>query len=258
MSEKYRDYEHDSGRKSRVRIEKGKELGKGSNSSVHEVKARVRVGEDKKVLGTLVMKKYKRAPEDMTPAELARNSLQNYELLKRLGFPVPSTYRLDQETNRILMTNVNLLHPDSISLTSSDTEMPEDFSLRTVSNFEQVVHEAIHCAELATANNIEIAGDAYTLTVPRTGEGPAQLFLTDLETVRVVPDSRTDLLANVKTNNIEQAQEFFYEYVIERYIQEEFKAPYCRTLGRLFGEYKARHGMRETEIDEILKIYLSP
>jgi hypothetical protein len=258
MSEKYRGYENSAGRRSEVRIEKKEKMGEGAMGVVHEVKARIRHEGQKKEIESLVLKKYK-ADEGIEMArEHARISLKSYAALKSLNFPVPPTYRLDKETNRILMTNIHVLHPDSIAVTTSKTEGREGYFIKEISNFEAIVHEVLEYAEAATANEIFIGADAYTLTIPRSGSGEAQLFFTDLETVFTRDEMSDWTLGHLRQTNLDRAQEFLFEHVVQQHIPAENRKPYLESIGRIFGARRASLNIRENAIDKELKKIIEP
>ncbi len=257
MGEGFANFEKNSGKKARVQIEKGKKLGEGSTANVHEVKATVLRNEKTREISTLVEKQYKDewifVDDRKLTAEQAEISMQNYELLKRLHFPVPPTYRIDREKNRIVMTNVGKLYPDSVSITASDGEVDHTF-IEEISNIKDIVSEIIEYADGASLNGIELGADAYNLAVPRSGKGEARLFITDLENI-MVHGSGSDAPKELREHNIEEALEFLYDYVLVKHVREEVRQPYLAVLGKAFSEKKRILGIQPRHTDEILKQY---
>jgi|GEM_PF-1628141 len=244
MAEGFGNFENTSGRKSRVRIEEGEKLGEGSMAEVHEVNARVQSADKERKMSTLVVKKYR---DDLKLAdEAAERSLKNYEHLKRLNFPVPPTYRLDRENKRILMTNLKTLFPNSVNISTSQSEEAKGFFIDHLSNLEDITRKMLYYAETAAAHGIDLGFDAYNLIVPKSGTGEGRIYFTDLEMIDKVENNSEDEKRQVLRENIKCAKEFLETFVVLEHVQETDRAQYLSTIASIFNERKQQLGLSDS------------
>ncbi|HEX7018337.1 MAG TPA: hypothetical protein VF209_05535 [Patescibacteria group bacterium] len=141
---------------------------------------------------------------------------QKYLRLKKLGLPVLPTFRIDQEKNSLLMTNLSnyKIYDNYHHLTSDERE--------EVKNIDQVSQQVREIAIKAydNGNGVILSYDAYTLIV--NDQGHAEIKLVDLGFGSfLLTDGKTsEGLRWTEAEALHEANDFVYE-IIEGHAGEQ-------------------------------------
>lgn len=113
----------------------------------------------------------------------AQHAFESYTRLKELGLKVPPTYRLDQDNNRILMTDYNLNGSAALSA-SSNNEHVKNLKIEHVNNLEYIKRELERQCFLAANEKIRLPIDAFFFLVNTAGgEVDMDFVIGDLDLI---------------------------------------------------------------------------
>ncbi len=197
MTDKHRDLgvsnyiRHDRKRGADVHILQKDNIGQGSYGTVYEVEAEV--GGKKR---TMALKDY---TEGMAPVytmsdqmfkEQAQRALARYGLAKKAGLKVFSTYRLEENGTRILMTNGN---DDTFCLASNSETRFKELSIAHIEKFDDLVASIFAQAVLAGEKGmIFTENDIFFFLISKTDTSKIDFVLQDFDTIDVVRKPTND------------------------------------------------------------------
>ncbi len=190
---------HDA-RSSELSIVNERKIGSGADADAYEATIDV---EGKQAM--MVIKKFRPdpnfGPEKAAKRirELVERSLTNYEVLKKNGFKVFTTYRKNEDSTNILMTNgTNNEFICLGGLTPGNTSEHQGEVVEDITNFKEVVDIVFSEAERAAHAGITIPFDTYFFSIDRTTHSKLEYVLGDLEGVRSKGNPGLALLKNVQ------------------------------------------------------------
>lgn len=164
--------------------------------------AEVSVGSHKK---TFVIKKFKDAL-GKTAEQNARNAMQNYDVAKKAGLEVFTTYRLGDDEESILMTNGTtdkfVCIGTNVDSPQADDLLGEKIDDVDEEDFYNFVDSVLGQAVIAGDNNISLHGDAFLYFVDRETGTKLDFVIGDLDNVS---KGRTYAHANGLKRNLDGA-----------------------------------------------------
>jgi len=201
-----------SGRVTKVEnIHKDNSFEEGTFGSVRESSVTVSNKERKRDY-SLAIKEFKKEGG-------AQRAFEAYCKLKEAGLKVPPTYRLDEENNRIFMTNFNKDGKAALAASSSNKHV-EGLAIKNIPNLDNLKSELEKQCILAAKNGIRLPVDAFFFIVSRKGGSENMDFVIgDLDLIfsDYAKELNLDEQGYIK-ENISNANEAL-QLIIEKYVK---------------------------------------
>ncbi len=173
-----------------VRLEDGRKVSQGDYGDIYEVNGFVGSHGKK-----FIVKKFKGKNEKITEYR-ATKAFQNYEVAKKAGLKVFTTYRIGEDRKSILMTNGNMesavcIGNNKKSPKAKDLLGDKIGSLGDV-DFQTLVEGMYSQAILAGGQNIKVPADAYFFFVDTKTKSKVDFVIGDLDFVSKLPGKPPD------------------------------------------------------------------
>jgi hypothetical protein len=188
-----------------------------------------------------ILNAYNKAAAKEVSRKRAEVAAYRHTVLKRIGIPVPTTYRLHETEPEILMTDLSADDTRRVLTANNDLNNGEHYSkdMLNMRQVEVIIDEVQGIAARASHHGIHIAGDAYFFVTPRTQSDEVRVFVADYggclqfparteeevektyqETLRVARSALTDLFLRTTPMSKEQVERLLDEHDFPRPIPD--------------------------------------
>lgn len=113
--------------------------------------------------------------------ERAERAVVRYTILKQLGVPVPTTYRLHATEPEVIMTDLSRNNTMRVLTANNELNNNEAYSKDMLNDtqIESIIDSIKGIAARASHQGIHIAGDAYFFITPRTPSDSVDVVIAD-------------------------------------------------------------------------------